>query len=55
MNLYRMIGKTALFGLGGVSALAAVYWFNLDNKLIYYGVRPALNWWYDRQQRDVKL
>lgn len=32
-----------------------VYWFNLDNKAIYYGVRPVLNWWYDRQKRDVRL
>ena len=20
-----------------------IYWFNLDNKLLYYGVRPILN------------
>ena len=40
---------------GGTLLLATVYWFNLDNKLIYYAVRPALNWWYDRQKRDVRL
>lgn len=32
-----------------------VYWFNLDNKLIYYVVRPMLNKGYDKQKRDVKL
>ena len=44
-----------LLGAGGLAALFAVYWFNLDNKLIFYAVRPALNWLYDRQERDVKL
>lgn len=32
-----------------------IYWFNLDNKLLYYGVRPILNKVYNSQQRDVKL
>ena len=32
-----------------------IYWFNLDNKLLYYVVRPVLNKVYDRQKRDVKL
>lgn len=41
--------RAALLGVGGV------YWFNLDNKLISYCVRPLLNKNYDRQQRDVKL
>lgn len=42
--------------LGGIWVMTVlVYWFNLDNKMIYYGVRPVLNWLYDRQERDVKL
>lgn len=32
-----------------------IYWFNLDNKLIYYVVRPLLNKGYDKQQRDKRL
>lgn len=32
-----------------------IYWFNLDNKLIYYVVRPMLNKCYDKQHRDIKL
>ena len=32
-----------------------IYAFNLDNKLIFYVVRPILNKKYDKQQRDVKL
>ena len=44
------IGLAALF-LG----LIGVYWFNLDNKLIFYVVRPVLNRIYDRKPRDVRL
>lgn len=32
-----------------------IYWFNLENKLIYYVVRPLLNKIYDNQKRDKKL
>lgn len=32
-----------------------IYWFNLDNKAIYYLVRPLLNKGYNKQKRDVKL
>ncbi len=38
-----------------IPALMLIYWFNLDNKLLYYGVRPILNKVYNSQQRDVKL
>ncbi len=42
--------------LGSIWALTIlVYWFNLDNKAIYYIVRPMLNKNYDKQKRDVKL
>lgn len=42
--------------LGGVwVGTMLIYWFNLDNKLIFHVVRPLLNRCYDRQQRDVKL
>ena len=32
-----------------------IYWFNLDNKLLYYGVRPILNKVYNSHQRNVSL
>ena len=32
-----------------------IYWRNLDNKLIFYVIRPMLNNHYDNQQRDIKL
>lgn len=43
----------ALLSLVPVTML--IYWFNLDNKLLFYVVRPLLNKLYNRQQRDVKL
>lgn len=32
-----------------------IYWFNLDNKLLYYVVRPLLNKLYNKQKRDTSL
>lgn len=32
-----------------------IYWFNLDNKLIYNVVRPMLEKNYNKQKRDVWL
>ncbi len=43
----------ALLPLIPVSML--IYWFNLDNKLLFYVVRPLLNKLYNKQKRDVKL
>ena len=43
----------ALLSLIPVSML--IYWFNLDNKAIYFLVRPLLNKLYNKQKRDVKL
>lgn len=47
--------KVLIFTLGLIPASMLIYWFNLDNKLIYYVVRPILNKLYDSQKRDVKL
>lgn len=41
--------------LSVIPASMLIYWFNLDNKLLYYGVRPLLNKVYDSQRRNVKL
>lgn len=47
---------TVLAVLCGLFLLSiAVYWFNLDNKMIFYLVRPLLNKHYDKQKRDVRL
>ena len=47
--------KAMLSALSVIPATMLVYWFNLDNKLIYYVVRPVLNKIYDGQKRDVRL
>ena len=45
-----LIVLAALFAL-----LQLVYWLNLDNKLIYYVVRPMLNKAYDKNARKKSL
>ena len=45
-----LIVFAVLFGL-----LQLVYWLNLDNKLIYFVVRPLLNKFYDKNQRNRSL
>ena len=47
--------KLMLAALAVVPASMVIYWWNLDNKLIFYVVRPILNKIYDSQKRDVKL
>lgn len=47
--------KVLLGALAVIPATMAIYWWNLDNKLIFYVVRPVLNKIYDGQKRDVKL
>ena len=33
----------------------SMYWFNLENKLIYYVVRPLLNRHYSSMKRDRRI
>ena len=47
--------KAMLLMLSVIPASMMVYWFNLDNKLIFYVVRPILNKIYDSQERDIRL
>lgn len=48
--------KKLLIGIASIiPASMLIYWFNLDNKLLYYGVRPILNKVYNSQKRDVRL
>jgi hypothetical protein len=51
----KLLKRLLILGIGGFAATLLLYWFNLDNKLIYYVVRPMLNKCYDAQKRDVKL
>ena len=48
--------KKVLFALLSLVPMTMlIYWFNLDNKLLFYVVRPLLNKLYNRQHRDIKL
>lgn len=47
--------KLLMLAAGLIPMSMLIYWFNLDNKLLYYVVRPILNRVYDRQRRNVKL
>lgn len=47
--------KLALVLLGAFAATFTIYMFNLENKLIYYVIRPFLNKHYDSQKRDRRI
>ena len=47
--------KAMLLTLSVIPASMLIYWFNLDNKLIFYVIRPMLNKIYDGQKRDIRL
>ncbi|HIS44126.1 MAG TPA: hypothetical protein IAB47_02030 [Candidatus Scatomorpha merdigallinarum] len=47
--------KLMLVLLGTFIATFTIYFFNLENKLIYYVVRPFLNKHYDSQRRDRRI
>ena len=53
--MLKKIIKVIFIILSVVAATMTVYWFNLDNKLIFYVVRPVLNKIYDGEKRDVRL
>ena len=56
MNLAaKIIGKVGLVGFIGFVATFTIYMFNLENKLIYYVLRPFLNKHYDSQVRDKRI
>lgn len=55
MDFLIFLYRAALVGGGCFALLIAVYWFNLDNKLIFYVVRPLMNKIYDSHKRDVRL
>ncbi len=49
-------GKKLLVGLLITwIATVVIYWFNLENKLLYYVARPLLNRHYDTMPRDRRI
>jgi len=51
----KIMGKVGLVGFIGFVATFTIYMFNLENKLIYYVLRPFLNKHYDSQVRDKRI
>ena len=49
----KIMGKVGLVGFIGFVATFTIYMFNLENKLIYYVLRPFLNKHYDSQVRQA--
>ena len=48
----KIVGKLTLFGFITFLVTFGIYMFNLENKLIYYVIRPFLNKHYDKQKRE---
>ncbi len=46
-----------IFGLGftAFAATQVIYWFNLDNKLMFFIIYPLLHKRYDKIERDRKF
>ena len=53
--IFKLIKKLVVIGFVGFVATFALYMFNVENKLIYYVVRPLLNKHYDSQVRDRRI
>ena len=51
----KIMGKVGLVGFIGFVATFTIYMFILENKLIYYVLRPFLNKHYDSQVRDKRI
>ena len=51
----KIMGKVGLVGFIGFVATFSIYMFNLENKLIYYVLRPLLNKHYDSHVRDKRI
>lgn len=56
MKTVAKIGaKVSMFALLAFVGTFGMYMFNLENKLIYYVIRPLLNKHYDSQVRDRRI
>ncbi|MGI6027446.1 MAG: hypothetical protein ACOX7G_10810 [Candidatus Scatomorpha sp.] len=54
-RVLKIFGKLTLFGFLTFLVTFTIYMFNLENKLIYYVIRPFLNKHYDSQKRDRRI
>ena len=53
-TIFRVLLKTAGILAAVYAALFAVFYFDLDGKLLYYGVTPFLRRHYDNMERKDK-
>ena len=51
----KISGKVCKLALLAFVGTFGIYMFNMENKLIYYVVRPFLNKHYDSQTRDRRI
>lgn len=51
----KISGKVCMLALLAFVGTFGIYMFNMENKLIYYVVRPFLNKHYDSQVRDRRI
>lgn len=52
---FKVAKTSTALGLLAFVGTFSIFMFNLENKLIYYVVRPLLNKHYDTQVRDRKI
>lgn len=55
MMMKKLLPKLLLGATGVWVGSMLIYWFNLDNKAIYFLVRPLLDRLYDRRKVDGKV
>jgi len=53
--ILKLLLKLLLIVFAGFVVTFTIYMLNLENKLIYYVVRPFLNKHYDSQVRDRRI
>lgn len=55
MTMKKLLPKLLLGATGVWVGSMLIYWFNLDNKAIYFLVRPLLDKIYDHRKVDGKV
>ena len=55
MKILKVLGKLLLIAAAAYAALFAVFFFDLDGKLLFYKVEPFLVRHYDRMERRDPL
>ncbi len=55
LTIVKISGKLAVLLLIAFVSTFAIYFLNLENKLIYHVVTPFLNSHYDKQVRDRRI